>query len=87
MFGRFIGLGIDIAKVATSGTPVGAAIAVIDHVVDNMKDDNVSNTSVVKLLESAGKSIGNTLTPKKIQIITKILTKDDKDLEEIERLL
>lgn len=64
--------GLDVAKIALSGTPAGAVVAVIDEVVENTQD-SISNDSVIKTLESMAKSKGNDLTPGKIKKIEQIL--------------
>lgn len=69
---EWLGYGLDVAKIALSGTPAGAIVAIVDEVVDNSKDV-LSNDSIVKTLESMAKSKGNDLTPGKIERLKVIL--------------
>lgn len=69
---KWLDYGLDVAKIALSGTPAGAVVAVIDEVVKNTQDI-ISNNSVIKTLKSMAKSKGNDLTPGKIKKIEQIL--------------
>lgn len=68
----WISKGLDVAKLLTIGTPIGAVITVIDAVVETV-NDGVSNESVKSTLLSMSKSKWNNLTPDKILRINAIL--------------
>lgn len=69
---EWLDYGLDVAKIALSGTPAGAIVAIVDEVVENSQD-SISNDSIVKTLESMAKSKGNDLTPGKIQRLKFVL--------------
>lgn len=71
---KLIDVGVDIAKVATAGTPVGLAINVLDVVVD--KDTNgvgVDNEEIIKLLKVAAKSSHNKVDDKLLCLVESYL--------------
>ena len=61
---------LDLAKVATAGTPVGAGLAILDAIVDdNVKDTGVDNNEVIEYLEVLKKSSHNDLDDKGLCMI------------------
>lgn len=67
--------GLDIAKVVTSGTPIGAVVTVIDSVVDEI-GEGVSDKSVKEVIFSMSKSKWNKLDDEKVKRINKILDEE-----------
>lgn len=64
--------GLDVAKLLTIGTPVGAVISVIDAVVEQV-GDGVSDKSVKDTIFAMSKSKWNNLNEDKLKRINAIL--------------
>lgn len=71
--------GLDIAKVITGATPIGAMVTVVDAVVESV-NDGVSNDSVIDTIEAMSKSSWNNLTPEKVEKMKALLLSDDEPL-------
>ena len=62
---KILNTGLDMAKLATVGTPVGAVIAIADAVVDSRtKGAGVDNEEVIALLTTLSKSTHNKVDDK-----------------------
>ena len=62
--------GLDVAKLATAGTPIGAALAITDALVETKtKCVGIDNNEVIKLLESIAKSTHNKVDDRLICIV------------------
>lgn len=71
-------IGLDVAKAATAGTPVGLAVNVLDAVVDNVNEGNgVMDQEVLDLLEVAAKSSHNKVDDKLLCIVRAYLECDN----------
>jgi len=69
---QWLDKGLDVAKLITFGTPLGAVVAVVDAVVDAV-GDGVSTESVKNTLVSMSKSKWNGLNEEKLSRINDIL--------------
>lgn len=73
----WLGQGLDVAKVIAGATPVGAALTVLDAVVDSTnKESGVNNDDVIETITLMMKSNWNSLTPEKVERIKVILSED-----------
>lgn len=69
---KWLNKGLDVAKLLTIGTPIGAVISVVDAVVEKV-NDGVSTQSVKNTLLSMSKSKWNNLNADKLARINSIL--------------